>query len=97
MHVTVESPLLELAPRHLVAVCDEVVCLGEGLPLDDEVSGDLVALQRVCRATLSISVRIRDLSSASSTVPFASAYSICTLPRGPTAYSWLRCGHQLAS
>ena len=39
--------LFELAAGHLVAVGDEVVGLGEGLPVNDKLARDLVALQRL--------------------------------------------------
>lgn len=39
--------LLKLTTGHLVAVSDEVVGLGEGLPVNDKLARDLVALQRL--------------------------------------------------
>ena len=42
----VDAPFLELAPCHFVAVCDEVVLLREGVPLNDKFSGNLIALER---------------------------------------------------
>ena len=40
-----DAPLLELAPGHFIAVCDEVVLLCEGVPLNNEFSGNLIALE----------------------------------------------------